>query len=163
IQKHLADPRWREPLLLAIAQVAKEARGDLPPLLEAALNAPVPHDGLLHRRLLFVASALPECAWVPPVLVRRLCGELLSHYADSVRQRKFARLRTEITNVYGSLRDSEAARLADEALCKALSSDNQDVMLAAAHLVADTRWYTPSALAALTRRQQTQPDNDEFQ
>ena len=132
IQKHLADPRWREPLLLAVAQVAKEARGDLPPLLEAALNAPVPHDDLLHRRLLFVAAALPECAWVPPVLVRRICGELLSHYADSLRQRRFARLRAEITNVYGPLRDSEAARLADEALCKALSGDDQDVMLAAA-------------------------------
>ena len=89
-KKHLADPRWREPLLLAVAQVAKEARGDLPPLLEAALNAPVPHDGLLHRRLLFVAAALPECAWVPPVLVRWICGELLSHYADSLRQRRFA-------------------------------------------------------------------------
>jgi hypothetical protein len=63
----------------------------------------------------------------------------------------------------GPLRDSEAAWLADEALCKALNTNDQNVMLAAAHLAVDTHWYTPSVLAALARRQPKQLNNTEFQ
>ncbi len=162
IIQHLPDPRWREALLLAVAQVAKEAGGVVGDVLDKVLSNPLPHDELLHRNLLFVASALPECAWAPPVIVRRVCRELLSIYTDSFHEHQFNPLRTQIESVYSPLRGSEAGRFAEETVCKALASSEQAQELATAHLVKNAEWYTPAVLASLVRCQPKYLANNDF-
>jgi hypothetical protein len=149
VKLRLTEPRWREPLLLAIAQVAKEARGELPALLEAALAAEVEHDELLHRRLLFVASAIPECAWVPKNLARRVCVELLRVHGEAWRSGGMVALRGRIVAAYGLLRDSQAQGPAEECLLAECKDDDEVARAAVVELIQAAQWFTQPVLGAV--------------
>ncbi|APR83466.1 Hypothetical protein A7982_08815 [Minicystis rosea] len=152
VHEHLANPRWREPLLLAVAQIAKAMPDELEGVLRSALAETLPHDELLHRALLFVAAALPECGRAPAAVVRQVCAEMLKHYAESQRAERFKALRERLVSAYGALRGSEAGRFAEEVLCTTLAGADPALADAAAEIVALGKWHTLPAVAVVVRR-----------
>ncbi len=158
ITSRLIEPRWREPLLLAIAQVAKEARGELPALLQAALRADVAHDDLLHHRLLFVASVFPECAWIPKALAQTVCGDLFDAYLKSHRSGRLIALQRRIEIAYSALRGSQPHEPAEESLLGALMSDDELKRAAAAQLIERSEWFSRPALECILHRIEITPE-----
>jgi hypothetical protein len=150
VERRITDPRWREPLLLAFAQVAKEVRGQLSALFERAMQISVKHEGLLYRRLLFLAATLPECAWVPPEVAKEICEQLVRAYAVSRSSARFRPLCGRIEEAFHPLRTSEAARRAEEALSASLASTDPALAAGALALIIGTNWVSP-ALVRLVR------------
>lgn len=62
--EHLHQPRWREPLLLAVG-IAQADHMDGHTVIRAVLDRHSPHEDLVHRDLLFAAEALSEIDRVP--------------------------------------------------------------------------------------------------
>lgn len=152
VEAHITDPRWREPLLLAFAQIAKEVRGQLSALFERAQQISVKHEDLLHRRLLFLAATLPECAWVPPEAAKSICEQLVRAYAVSRSSARLQPLRARIEAAFQPLGNSEAARRAEEALVAAIASDETALMAGAATLIVATKGLSPRLMRMVRER-----------
>ncbi len=156
----LADPAWREVLLLGIALSGRRAGQKL---LHAVLEAPDPTGGLLPHNLLFVAAALQELDRPPPDLIRQVATGLIHAYRRDDESR-FAALHTRIERAFDALpRPSKGARQdpVGDALCAALQTDDTALdtakltRLAAAELIVKYKGYTPSVARALADAWQT--------
>ncbi|MFZ2361886.1 MAG: hypothetical protein WA040_21295 [Anaerolineae bacterium] len=140
---HLDDPNWREPLLLSVAQSAKQYRGILPAIVKAILAAPEPAPGLLPRNALFIAACLPEIEHqLPGDLVAQSVSQLIVAYADrswpvNETTRPSWALRETIERAVRLLHGQKGAQ---EAIITALLSEDPVQRLAAADLILVTDW-----------------------
>jgi hypothetical protein len=146
------DPRWREPLLMAVGYVSLQWPGALPDLLRDLLR----HEGELHdllpRGALLITAALPEMAPLPDDLVRELSASLLRAYADREGLARFAELREVLERAFDRLRGSGYEKPLEEALRSALrgeKSGETSLAPAAAALVERLEWYSPRLVQAL--------------
>jgi len=153
LRQHLGNPRWREPLLLAVAWVSyTQGAEDLDELLTALLETPDPAGDLLPRNALFVAACIPELAQPPLGVVRRVATDLLAHYARTDEMdgdRPFAPLRHQIETAFSHLRRGDTARVVDELLAAALRADDPAHRTAAARLIATHGWASRTLAEAL--------------
>src|SRR5262249_49401145 len=79
----LDDPRWREPILLALGRVGSSwGPQERDTLLEGLLDADDPLADLLPRTAVLMASALDEMAEVSDRTVQEVARRLLRAYAD---------------------------------------------------------------------------------
>src|SRR5262249_7108200 len=88
------QPRWQEPILLAIGYVS-EAYPDLPgELIRTAILAegeeareegfmPSLYEDVLHRDLLFAAQCIGDCVTIEPEVRRSVVERLVKLYLDS--------------------------------------------------------------------------------
>lgn len=137
------QPRWQEPILLAIGYVS-EAYPDLPgELIRTAILAegeeareegftPSLYEDVLHRDLLFAAQCIGDCATIEPQVRRGVVERLVKLYLDSVGAGKYKMLRERIVSLLNYLRNSEAANDAAETALAALRDENEDVRSSAA-------------------------------
>lgn len=146
------DPRWREPLLMALGYVSLQWPGALPDLLRDLLR----HEGELHdllpRGALLITAALPEMARLPDDLVRELSASLLRAYADREGLARFAELREVLERAFDRLRGGGYEKPLEEVLRSALSGGRQgetSLAPAAAALVERLEWYSPRLVQAL--------------
>lgn len=156
--ERLANPNWREVLLLVAGIYSREKPTQLGPLLLAVLEAPDPTDDLLPHNLLLAADMLNE-AVVPPAadVVRRLANGLIAAYQPDQPER---------LKVIEPHLDKAFARLprrvgrqdpVGEALCAALGQPasqqeddpNRFLRLAALRLLNQNNWDTPATAQAV--------------
>ncbi|MCX7840924.1 MAG: signal transduction protein with Nacht domain protein, partial [Anaerolineae bacterium] len=99
------DPRWREPILLALGFLAlNQESAARERLLTHLLETSDPLADLLPRNALLVASALPEFVEMPHRIVEQVTRRLLIAYADREGIGRFEHLREQIERALARLR-----------------------------------------------------------
>src|SRR6185503_13125949 len=111
------QPRWQEPILLAIGYVS-EAYPDLPgELIRTAILAegevaeereyePSLYEDVLHRDLLFAVNCIGDCAQIEETLQRDAVQRMVKLYLDSKGAGKYKPLRERITALLNYLHNS---------------------------------------------------------
>ncbi len=143
----LGDPRWREPILMALGllSVNREQR-ELEELLLALLHVRDPLAPLLPRPALIVVAALPEMVQMPAAVLAEAARQLLATYAENTP------LTRPIEQAFAELLAGENARETEQVLTEALlEPDVAGLDRAAARLVAATGHFTPALAEALSR------------
>ncbi len=153
IQDKISDPRWREPILLALGYVVMtegpEARERM---LQTLLDADDPLGDLLPRSALLIAQALPEFIHTPPRIVAHVSQRLLRAYANREGIGRFEYLREQIEQALTRLRRGDATFVFDSVLEEALRqtpAQQDETGLAAAFLIQRYAWFTPALTDAL--------------
>jgi hypothetical protein len=146
------DPRWREPLLMALGYASLEWPGTLPDLLRNLLRDEGGFQDLLPRGALLITAALPEMAPLSAALARELAEKLLRSYADREGLARFEALRELLEKAFGQLRQNGHERHVEEVLRSALAGSRPgeaSLAPAAAALVERLEWYSPRLVQAL--------------
>ncbi len=132
------QPRWQEPILLAIAYLS-EAFPNMPgDIIRSAILAegaddeeegfaPSLYEDVLHRDLLFAAQCIGDCVTIEPALRRQVVERLVNLYLDPAGAGKYGTLRERIAEALNYLRNSEAANEAAEMALAALRDENENV------------------------------------
>lgn len=145
------DPRWREPILMALGYTAHHAPGHLEPLLLGILE----HDGelrdLLPRSALLLVAALPEIRELPPGVARPLVLRLLGAYADRDGLARFEKLRETIEQAFQRLRQAGLESVVERVLREVLSDPAPagELAAAAAALLRRLELFTPALVSSL--------------
>jgi hypothetical protein len=108
IVARLHQPRWREPLLLAIAVLSEQFYEDTSSIVRSIRDAVVPFEDVLHRNLLFAAECLAECDDVAPAQTQAIVEELVRLYIGHDGACRFASLRAEVRRLVSRLRANAA-------------------------------------------------------
>ena len=136
IKARLHQPRWREPILLAIASLTETFSGDIDGTLQVILEAGSDHEAILHQDLLFAADCVGDCGGVFPMRRKDISQRLISVYRDARGAGRYALLQRQIRDALLILSDSTdswavEAALADElALCHEADALSRAVELA---------------------------------
>ncbi len=139
------DPRWREPILLALGYISwtqgPQARQRV---LQALLAADDPARDPVPQGLLLVAAALPELAQAPPAIVRQVTQGLLDLLAHRAGPGRLPSLEKDALQALKALRRAGTAREVDRTLVRALegASRNPARAMAAALAVLEHEWFT---------------------
>ncbi|MFD7026440.1 hypothetical protein ACFWAR_00150 [Streptomyces sp. NPDC059917] len=145
----LADPRWREPILMGLALVNWES-ADLVVVVRELLAV----DGRLTEFFpdtgLLLAAAVLQMTEVPPDAVRAIVTTLVTGYASATRGRRLSKTRDLIDSCVAALREDGYASAVDEALVEALAEPAESGLPgAAAGIVAAVGAVTPRLAEAL--------------
>lgn len=146
ILRYINNPRWREPILLALGYASwtwgPEARERL---LKELLGADNPLADLLPQNTLLVAAALPELVYVPPGIVAQVTSRLLDAYADQNGVGQYDILRARVEEAIGLLHHGGTLLNVDRVLEEALENwvDRPAQARAAANLILKYKWFTP--------------------
>ena len=119
ILKRLHEPRWREPILLAVGILSRQFYDDTREVLLAIRDAPAEHEDLLHRNLLFVAHCIGDCVAAPDALVRDVAGRLLELWSDRTGSGRYKLLQRQVRAAL-ELLAGEGRGAVDEALAESL-------------------------------------------
>ncbi|NER26954.1 MAG: hypothetical protein F6J89_04800 [Symploca sp. SIO1C4] len=149
----LGDPRWREPILLALGHVSS-AWGPVAyeTMLRALLDADDPLEDLLPRTSLLIVAAMDEMVTVSEAIVQEVAQKLLSTYANRNRLIRFESLRKQIENAFSQLYSPRNSNAIEKWLCEILRNPPQvelDLAPAAATLIRQQKWFTPAIAQAL--------------
>jgi hypothetical protein len=152
VAARLGDPRWREPILLALGYAVwkwtPDRRRDL---LNTLLATDDPLGVFLPRAALFVVDALTEMKGVPEESFRLLVRRLLIAYADRDTLDRFPALRQRIEEAFQKVRRFGHREWMDEELAEAIRTAGAEGLApAAAALVREHEWFTPLVVEALT-------------
>ena len=154
------QPRWQEPILLAIGYVS-DAYPDLPgELIRTAILAegeaareegftPSLYEDVLHRDLLFAAQCIGDCVTIESELRCRVVEQLVKLYLDSKGAGKYKTLREKIVGLLNYLKNSEAANEAAETALAALRDKNEDVRSSAAEALGEVKVGTAEVVNGL--------------
>jgi HEAT repeat protein len=160
IYKLRHQPRWQEPILLAIGYVS-EAYPDLPgELIRTAILAEGEvaeehgyesslYEDVLHRDLLFAVNCIGDCATMEEMLQRDVMQRMVKLYLDSEGAGKYQPLRERITALLSYLHNSEATREAAAAVLEALRDADADVRRSAAEALGGLKADTPAVVSGL--------------
>ncbi|MPY39059.1 hypothetical protein FNH04_03675 [Streptomyces phyllanthi] len=145
----LADPRWREPILMGLALVNWES-ADLVVVVRELLAV----DGRLAEFFpdtgLLLAAAVLQMTEVPADAVRAIVTTLVAGYASAAGRQRLSRTRELIEAAIAALRDDGDASAVDEALVEALAEPAESGLPgAAAKIAAAVRAVTPRLAEAL--------------
>ena len=160
IRQHLHQPRWEEPILLALGFVGLEYPAEASALVETAILAqgdeaqelgftPSPHEDLLGQDYLFALRCLGDSIPVRPSLLKqlleRMFDELLRHTASA----RFERYRQALSERLAHLEESEGASFLCSLLVNALHDTNASVRSQAARSLGQLGQTSPEVIAAL--------------
>ncbi|MFD4276263.1 hypothetical protein R2B67_33635 [Streptomyces cyaneofuscatus] len=116
----LADPRWREPILMGLALVNWES-ADLVVVVRELLAV----DGRLSEFFpdtgLLLAAAVLQMTDVPADAVRAIVTTLVAGYGSAMGRQRLSRTRELINTSIAALREDGYAEAVDEALVEALA------------------------------------------
>ena len=153
IVDRLNDPRWREPVLLALGYVGSRwGRESCDRLLLDLLEADDPLGDLLPRTPLLIISALDEMPEVSPQIIQRVARRLLVAYADRDGLAQFEKLREQVESSFTRLRTGRNIRQLDQILAEVLidpPATHPDLAPAAARLILEQGWITEHIVQAL--------------
>ncbi len=122
IRQHLHNPRWEEPILLALGFKGLDFPEETGELLETAILAegkeaeelgfqPSEYEDLLGRDYLFALRCLADQIPVDPQLIKKLTGRLADELLHNTGLARFRRYRQMLQKRLESLRGSDAAPL----------------------------------------------------
>lgn len=112
IRSHLHQPRWEEPLLLAIGFYGMEFPDDMSDLVEHAilgkdLGGPSPYEEILHRDLLFALRALGDQD-VNVKLRKQIVDSAYELWMDAESVGKYKPLRERLSQIIQTIQGSVA-------------------------------------------------------
>jgi hypothetical protein len=130
ILAHLGDPRWREPILMALGLVNWQHPGQIAQLTTDLLAENGPLGDLFPEPALLLAAAVPQMTMVPGDIVRSVARKLVESYSALARTRRLPRVRESIENAIAALRTEDHILIVDDVLASALTSPagNDDVL-----------------------------------
>ncbi|MCL2936932.1 MAG: caspase family protein, partial [Trichodesmium sp. MAG_R02] len=153
IISRLDDPRWREPILLALGHISSNwALGECKEVLQALLDADDPLGDLLPRTPLLMAAAMEEMGNISEQIVEEVARRLLFAYADREKLAQFEKLSKQIENAFTRLQAFNSQEWIERVLCEALRNPPEsrpDVAPAAATLINKHHWFTDKITEAL--------------
>ena len=151
ILEKLGDPRWREPILMAIGLVNWQHKDKLASLVESLLAQAGPLARFFPETALLLAAAIPQMAAVPPHVVRRTAQRLLTSYGELFRDRRMPKVRELLEAAIAALRATEYAAEVDTVLTTALRepAGGPVAACAAARLIRNIGAASPELAAAL--------------
>jgi hypothetical protein len=135
IRARLHQPRWREPVLLAVAFLDMLS-GDIDRTLLMILDAGSEYEAILHRDLLFAADCASDCA-VFPMRRKDIARRLIATYCDAGGAGRYALLRRQIQDALRLLSDSADSWAVEAALADELKECRQASALSRAAEIAD--------------------------
>jgi HEAT repeat protein/energy-coupling factor transporter ATP-binding protein EcfA2 len=171
IREHLHDPRWEEPILLALGFVGLEYSVEAGELVETAILArgkeaqvqnlkPSKYENLLGRDYLFalrcLGDAIPVSSRLQRRLMERLAGELLHEHGAA----RYTRYRRALFEKLPYVRDSEALAYLLPPVQSALQSEEVEVRWRAAESLGRLGEATPEVLTALQAALQHDADRE---
>ena len=148
ILRYLHRPRWQEALLLAIANVSAVQRGDLADLMQSLLNAKSEHEDILHRNFLFAASCVADTVWMPPEILRRIIGGLITLYADKTGNGRFKPLRKQLVEAFENIYRPDTAEVIESILTSYLKGNNHRLRASTGEILAQVTWVSYKLLTA---------------
>ncbi len=122
ILDRLHQPRWREPILLAVGSLSKQFYDDTQEILRAILEASSPYEGVLHRDLLFAADCIGDSVNVAPVLRQEIAEKLLSLYCDRRGSGRFRLQHQQLKDALLTLCNDQGDVAVESALAERLRS-----------------------------------------
>ena len=151
ILEKLGDPRWREPILMAIGLLNWQHKAKLAGLVESLLAQEGPLARFFPETALLLAAAIPQMAAVPPHVVRRTAQRLLTSYGELFCERRMPKVRELLEAAVAALRATEYAGEVDTVLTTALRepADGPVAACAAARLIRDIEAASTELAAAL--------------
>ncbi len=160
IYKHRHQPRWEEPILLAIGYESKSRPEYASDLIRSAILAqgeeaqeegfqPGAYENVLHRDLLFAAHCLGDCAGAETSLIRDVAGKLVSLYMDRTGAGKYRPLRERLLARMAYLGDTEAGRETTRLLLHALNDEDNNVRRYAVEALGQTGQSSGEVVSAL--------------
>jgi hypothetical protein len=154
LRDRLEDPRWREPILMALGYVSRNRPRSLPDLVRQLLEYDGELRDLVPRSALLVVDALPDMVGTPPEVTRELSLKLLRSYADRTGLARFEMLRERLEDAFDQLRQNGREQVVEDVFREVLEdepADGVDLAPAAAQIIHRLLWFTPSLLQALMR------------
>jgi hypothetical protein len=150
IQARLHQPRWREPVLLAIGSVSKQFYEYTDKLLRAILGANSPYEQVLHRDLLFAAACVGDSVNVALQLRQEIASRLLSIYCDPHHTGRFRLLQSQVKEALLTLCNDQGDVAVEAALADKLVTCNNRSSFSCALLAVDwLKARTPAIARAL--------------
>ncbi|HEX3184592.1 MAG TPA: metallophosphoesterase [Pyrinomonadaceae bacterium] len=137
ILQRLHQPRWREPILLAVGSLSKQFYDDTQDLLRAILEANSAYEEILHRDLLFAAACIGDSVNVAPVLRYQIARKLLALYCDRRGAGRFNLLQQQIRDALLTLCNDAGDAAVEMALAETLTSYKGGISLNCALDVVD--------------------------
>jgi HEAT repeat protein len=163
------QPRWQEPILLAIGYVS-EHFPDLPSeLIRTAILAegevaaeygyqPSLYEDVLHRDLLLAAQCVADCATIEPDFRRSVMQHLAALYFDPLGCGTFMSLQEKVEKIFGYFKDTEALReAADVALAK-ITAPEERTRKQAIYALADLKLGSSDVVTGLITASQDSDD-----
>lgn len=152
----LDDPRWREPILMALGHISihwgPNARHLL---LTTLLNSDDSLGDLIPRSALLIASAIPEMTQISEDIIHEIIRRLLTTYADHDGVGNFSTLHKHISsslnNLYKSHPYQQCFEQYLETIILNIESGNRNLALASAPLIAENKWDNDTLLKALIK------------
>lgn len=140
IRTHLHDPRWQEPILLALGLIGMESEEETHMLVETAILAggeearaerldSSPHEALLSRDYLFALRCLGDDIPVDRTLAEQLIERLLRELTQQEGSGKFQKYQEALAEGLGYVERSVYASLLIPHLTKNLESTNRSLRL----------------------------------
>jgi HEAT repeat protein len=162
IRGHLHDPRWDEPILLALGFVGLDYPEEAAELLETAILAqgeeakelgfrPSPYEEILGRDYLFALRCLGDQIPADRRLVQRLVERLTDETLHATGSARFQRYRQALGEGLSRLAGSDAATTLIPSLTGALGDDDATVRSRAAWSLGQLGPASPEVVAALER------------
>jgi transcriptional regulator with XRE-family HTH domain len=151
--QRLGDPRWREPVLLAIGLVNWQQPGEVVKLTEELLARQGAMGDLFPEAALQLATAIRQMSDVPDVVVHKTAASLLASYRLLAFGTSLNKVRELIENAIRDLREHGYERVIDAALVEALTRPHkEDTQLActAARLIRHISAVSPALAVALS-------------
>jgi len=160
IRQHLHDPRWDEPILLALGFVGLDYPQEAAELLETAILAQGEaaeeegltsshQEDLLGRDFLFALRCLADQIPTDPLLVQRLVERLVDEWLYQHGSGRFQRYRQALAERAAQLQGSSADPALIRLLTAALRDDHPDVRSSAAGALGRLEPQSPEVVPAL--------------
>ncbi|HRE48849.1 MAG TPA: caspase family protein, partial [Aggregatilineales bacterium] len=168
IIEKLPDPRWREPILLALGYVSTDELRWGPASREKLLEAMLQADDtdnlrdLLPRSALLIVKAIGEMGTLPARIIEDITERLLYAYADKDGLGQYDDLMNQVQSAFRLLYENDTSRpILIKVLGRKLRRDPK-LALAAADLLRRNRWYDPDLLGGLIEALQYDDDRADF-
>ncbi len=160
IRQHLHQPRWEEPILLALGFVGLEYPAEASELVETAILAegeeaielgftPSEHEDLLGRDYLFALRCLGDNIPVHAKLLKRLIDRLAHELLHRIGSARFQRYEQVLRERLAYLRGSAGAYILLPLLVTALYDVKANIRFAAGRSLGQLGQSSPEAITAL--------------
>ncbi len=151
ILQKLDDPRWHEPILLALGHIGTEwGQNDLEDVLDDLLKADDPISDLIPRISILIVNALDEMEKIPNQIIEKIIINLLSLYSGQKDNIQFNQLSDKIEEIFSDLRRHNRIEIVDDVFSQVImNSDDQQLINAAAKIIFRQNWISQKFVTAL--------------
>jgi hypothetical protein len=146
----VGDPRWREPLLLAIGYAGKWEQDKFQELLIALLQADQ-SEKLIPRNAFLIVDALSEVEKLPSKVIKSLTEYLTKFYGDRTGLGRFEPLQRQIERAFLKLKRHHQSMEVEKVLISIIKTNRFEGAVTTAVLLQKSQWCTVKIIEALLK------------